>query len=113
MRWIGGLLLVAYCVLTAQRLPVWTSDLDLWRAAVVTTPQLPRPALNYGMALIKTGQHEAGAQMFLKAARLAHQRHGPRDEEVLVLVRHGAEWLEIFGHPVCGRPEFAPFCYEH
>jgi len=63
------------------------------------------------MALIKSGDHEGGATMLFIADRLARQRQGPRDQEIRALARHGVLWLEIFGHPVCGRPDLASLCF--
>lgn len=110
MRGIVALGLVGLSLLTAARLPAWRDNVHLWRAAVTVAPDLPRPALNYGVALIKAGDHGGGAIWLRRAAILADLRRGPRDREVLYLVSKGFVWIEAFGTPVCSNPDYQRYC---
>lgn len=108
---IAGLALVICVLGTWARLPAWRSDLTLWGSAVQTAPALPRPALNYGMALIRDGQPERAVFWLVRAGELARQvPRRPRVEETVVIVRHGLQWLDAFGIPACHTPAARSFC---
>lgn len=64
---------------THARAQDWRSDEALWRAAVTTTPEQPRPALNLAKALGRLGRLPEDAQWTARAAALVVAdpvRHG-------------------------------------
>lgn len=67
----------------------WRSDLTLWRNATIMAPLKPRPAANYGVALILAGNRQAGEAMLAHAERIADAPHvTPWDRrEALDMVR--------------------------
>ena len=62
-------------LVTHQQAWVWASDLTLWRHAVELAPQKPRPALNYGSALLLTGDVHGAAIWWARALELSRQPH--------------------------------------
>ena len=110
MRAVVALGLVLWSLLTIVRLPAWRSDVSLLSAAVATSPQLPRPSVNLGMALLRAGDRDGAAVFLLRGASLAEVRQGPRDAEVLVVARRGFRWLTAFGSPVCASPSYQRYC---
>ena len=75
-------LLVALVVLLAcawrthQQLEVWQSDLTLWAHAATIAPAKPRPALNYGVALLAASEL-SGITHIVRASELARLPHVP------------------------------------
>ena len=70
-------------VCSALYVPVWQSNLTLWRHAVQHAPAKPRPWLNWGLAWMRAGELAAAEQAFLEAQRLAsggHVRGWDRDD---------------------------------
>lgn len=73
---VGALVLVLCAWRTHDRAMDWRSDEALWSAAVVSAPDLPRPALSLGMAYARLGHWEQSAAWTGRAADLAHDpRH--------------------------------------
>lgn len=70
-------LLCACAVLTHVQASVWRSDVTLWANAVQHAPLKPRPALNYGAALLLDGQTVKGIWYLRHADRLSRQAHIP------------------------------------
>jgi hypothetical protein len=99
---------IAYAIVADREAAAWRSNLALWERAIQEAENLPRPALNHGLALLKDGQHEAGIAELVRAAQLAAK--GPRGDEVRQIVRHELRWLEAFGVPACSRPDARPYC---
>ena len=69
--------LVACAVLTHAQAAVWRSEVTLWAHAVQQAPRKPRPALNYGAALLIDGQAVKGIWYLRYADRLSRQAHIP------------------------------------
>lgn len=106
MRLAVGLIVVACCAAgTARHLPTFQSDRALWHAAVVASPRLARPALNYADALLKAGETRDALLWLVRAAELS-----PEGSDVRLRIRHHLWWLEAFGEPVCGRPLVSAYC---
>lgn len=69
---------VGLLLTTAARVEDWTDELSLWRAATHTSPQKPRPWMNYGKQLALRG-HTSGAELaYREALRVSAVR--PRQE---------------------------------
>ena len=75
--WCCAGLLLSYTIQTARYLQVWHSDLTLWAYAVQQAPFKPRPRLNYGRALLLTGNFDDAERAFLIALTLSDQPHVP------------------------------------
>ena len=103
MRVLVALGLVSLALLTAMRLPAWRDDRALMAAAVETSPEVPRAAVNYALALVKSGDPQGAAIWLNRAGELAERRQGPRDQDVLIVVKRGLLWLEAFGTPACSQ----------
>lgn len=110
MKTLVVLGLVLLSLVTMARLPAWRDDVALWSETVRSSPRLPRPALNLGMAYLKRGEHQAAAIWLVRAGELAEGRQGPRDREALILVSRGLVWIEAFGSPVCAATSTRRFC---
>lgn len=63
-------LLMACAYLTHRRLPVWRSDLPLWRDAASKTPIKPRPVMDYGRALEMSGDMDGAMEQFRRTISL-------------------------------------------
>ena len=68
---IVPLVLLLYAWQTHMYAQVCTSDLTLWAHASETAPWKPRPALNYGVALVVVGRFAEARVMFQRALVLA------------------------------------------
>ncbi|MDP3768587.1 MAG: hypothetical protein Q8S13_11285 [Dehalococcoidia bacterium] len=80
---VSLLLWYAYC--TRQQVAVWHDDLTLWRHAVEQAPLKPRPRINYGLALLRSGRLDEAARAFRVARMLADEPHVPswdRDDAI-------------------------------
>ena len=75
---VPGAVLAACLWQTQQQVRVWTDDVALWGHAAALAPLKPRPALNYGVALLGTGQPVRGLTSILRADTLSRQRQVPR-----------------------------------
>lgn len=64
---VGAGLGLVFAVLSALALPVWRSDLDLWRAGVARHPQ-PHTWGGYAKALELAGDHDRAAVYYAQAA---------------------------------------------
>lgn len=71
----------AWCLLViwtnASYIPVWRSEATLWAHAVQVAPLKPRPAVNFGKALILQGNIDAGERWLTRALALGGQPHIP------------------------------------
>lgn len=93
-RWIAfALLLTAYAWTTRQYVPVWQSDVTLWRHAVIHAPTKPRPWVNYGLALLRARRYREAELAFLQAREAAVLPHVPAWDrrEALQAVAHNLE----------------------
>ena len=93
MRGLVGALLLCACVgATHTRSRAWRSNEALFLSAVRVAPDLPRPALNYGVALLRAGRVEDGLGWTIRAAELAdaQQDRTRRAEAVAAL-----QWFHI------------------
>ena len=61
----------------ARYIPKWETNETLWQHAHEMAPLKPRPAMNYGVELIKAGRMADGANMMTRASALANQPHVP------------------------------------
>ncbi len=69
---------VAWCAwLTHGQIQHWASDVTLWAHAVEHAPFKPRPAMNYGVALLEADQRAEAGEWFQRAAYLARLPHIP------------------------------------
>lgn len=72
----AALIFVGLALLTAHHAAVWQSDLSLWQAAALVSPDKPRPALNVAAALINAGRDTDAIPWLDRAARLGAARSG-------------------------------------
>lgn len=75
--WVIGAYLLGCALVTYQQAKAWESDRTLWAHAVELAPLKPRPALNYGSALLLVGDYQRAAIWWAHAAELATQPHVP------------------------------------
>lgn len=80
-RWGGWLWLLALPLLSAARVPVWSSDLSLWQDAHRKATSKARPLVNIGNVFAADGDLGIAAQFYEDAAavaqhpsRAAHER---------------------------------------
>ena len=67
--WLG------WCAIaTVAHVPVWQSELMLWRDAVIRSPWLPRAQINHGKAIIAAGERERGLALALRGYELERRR---------------------------------------
>lgn len=107
MRALGIVLLAGCVVLTHVQMAVWRSPVALWAHVAAVSPALPRPALNYGVALLDTDRR--GAVLWMVRAGELAEGH-PREAEIRAVIRQRLMVLEAFGDPVCSRPLVSSFC---
>lgn len=90
-------LLGAWMIQTHQYVKVWRSDLTLWRYAVAQAPQKPRPAVNYGLALLRAGQLPEAARAFRLAHRLTYAPHVTAWDRVdtLAAIEHNLDVIAV------------------
>lgn len=76
MRQAGIVVILVCCAAlrTRQDVAVWHDDTTLWAHAAQMAPLKPRPALNYGVALITRGDLDGSRRMFERATVLSRQR---------------------------------------
>lgn len=104
------LVLGMLAVLTVCQLPVWSSDVALWGAAVSWNATSPRPAFNYGLALRKAGRHDEAVLWFIRAVdRAMISKHREADYRRAVAAQLFA--IEITGDYVCDTPHIRPHCF--
>ena len=60
---------VASCALAVHRAGLWSSNIELWRAAVRCTPSLERPLSNFGNAYSLAGRHDRANTEYRRALR--------------------------------------------
>lgn len=77
IRWAPYVYLVACLWATMQQIPVWRSNLTLWRHAAELAPLKPRVALNYGLALLASGDTTGAIAQWRRAAILSQAPHIP------------------------------------
>lgn len=104
-----GLLLGVLAVLTVRQLPVWSSDLALWGAAVSFNATSPRPALNYGIALRKAGRPDEAAIWLIRAADRS-MKH-PREIDYRRAVAAQFFAIEATGYYICDTPHIRFHCF--
>jgi hypothetical protein len=110
MRLAIGLLLLGCCVgRTAQVIPTYRTDRDVWEAAVEASPRLPRPALNLATAYRKEGRTRDAVLWLVRAGDLS--AGAPREVELRYLIKSQLLFLSAFGDDVCGRPAVQPYCF--
>ena len=108
MRVLIGALLLGCCVWqTHQRAQAWRSDEALFAAAVRVAPALPRPALNYGVALVKRGAVDEGLTWTLRAAALADAQHDPRRKAEAIT---HLQWINVVAGLPCYLPPSPSWC---
>lgn len=78
---LGALLIIIFSLLTIQRQAVWSSDLTLWRDAVIKSPYHSLPYTNYGLALSNVGEYEEAIRHY-KIALLPDMKDSPRGKSV-------------------------------
>lgn len=69
--------LVVLAATTSTRLPVWRTDLALWRDAVAAAPEKPRDVLNYGRALELAGDLAGANDAYRRVILLSFDLHRP------------------------------------
>lgn len=62
---------------THAQVGVWRSELTLWGHAAAQAPLKPRPALNYGSALLMAGEPDGAVRWWVRARDLTQQGHIP------------------------------------
>ena len=78
LRWLlPALLLSVYAWQSHTYVRVWQSDLTLWAHAAQEAPRKPRPAMNYGLALLKAKRTTEAATVMVHAYELAQAPHIP------------------------------------
>lgn len=60
---------IAACLLAIERAGLWTSNIELWRAAVRVTPKLVRPLANFGNAYAFHKRHDRAEVEYRRALR--------------------------------------------
>lgn len=75
VKLLVGAWIVAQLLATASYVPVWRSELSLWRHASSVAPLKPRPAVNYAKALLFAGDLKASEAQLYRALALAGQSH--------------------------------------
>lgn len=109
MRVVIGLLLLGCCVgRTAQIIPTFQTDRNVWEAAVEASPRLPRPALNLATAYRKEGRTREAVVWLLRAGELSPG--APREAELRYLIQSQLRFISAFGDDVCSRPTVQPYC---
>ena len=62
---------------THEQAAIWRSELTLWGHAAAQAPLKPRPALNYGSALLMSGEPDRAVRWWVMARELTRQPHIP------------------------------------
>ncbi|MCA9753710.1 MAG: tetratricopeptide repeat protein [Gemmatimonadetes bacterium] len=104
-----GLAVVLLAVGTTRRNAVWDTELSLWADTATKSPNLARPHVNYGIALMKDGRL-AEAEREFRAALVAHPDHPSALNELgNVLHRRGeiSEAEATYHRAIATRPDFA------
>ena len=92
---------------THHRAEQWRDEVALWTAARRTTPTLPRPAVNLGLAYSQMGRWEDATTHLVDALKIVavSDPTGIRRPAARGLIR-----ISVLGPDVCTRPTVAPWC---
>lgn len=95
MRVLIGVLVLLTCAWrTHARSQDWRSDEALWRSAAVSSPTLPRPAMNLSEAYGRQGDWEQSAAWAERAIDLMHADLRRHEWIRVYLCRH-VKWIEV------------------
>lgn len=101
-------ILVVCALLTGARIPVFASDVALWRDAVPS--DAPRPYVNLSAALLQAGRWAEAEPLVLQAVDKAQRPASAYERAaVLDLVTLQVRYLDTWHH-VCSRPAFHSYC---
>lgn len=82
---VAGLALLGLAWLTAQRVPVWQSDLALWSAATTTDQPSARAWINLGIAHQSAGKLDLAAGDYQRALGVAETTHDTQGTAIAYL----------------------------
>lgn len=81
--WVGGILVAGLAMMSAQRVPVFSTWANLWTDAAHVSDH-PRVLLNYGSVLAIRGDHAGACAVYRRAAGVVSQAyHLPVNEQTI------------------------------
>jgi Flp pilus assembly protein TadD len=105
-----GVYTIVLALLSLQRSQVWTDELSLWRDASLKAPQMLKPHLRLGDALVGQGRLAEAEAAYLRAVALRPQHPGARNNLGTLYMQQGrlAEAATQFGALLQASPDNLP-----